>query len=350
MSLTNALALGAATWDGLAERCASASPFSGWAWHRAWAAAAPAEGNVSDALLLRAADGTPQAIVPMSVRRRRWRRLVVPTLEWSAGDTGCPDHLDLLATPDADMDALAAAIETLPWKIVVFDNVAESAPNVDRVCDALARRGHAVRRAPLWPCPRMALPGSWESYLGTLSPNRRQSLRRKERKLMREHGATVTDYTNGRFAEGWRHLMRLHAQRWSGAGAFGDPRVESLQRGFAVEMSTRGKLWLTTLDVNGEPAAAWYGFDAGDTVYFYQSGRDPKWEEASVGQVLMGQMIRRAIERGFTGFDFLRGDDPYKRHWTGDRRVTRAVTVFRRGWGGAGLRAIDWLAERRRHG
>jgi CelD/BcsL family acetyltransferase involved in cellulose biosynthesis len=64
----------------------------------------------------------------------------------------------------------------------------------------------------------------------------------------------------------------------------------------------------------------------------------------------MGLMIRRAIERRFTWFDFLRGDDPYKQHWTGARRLTRTVTVFRRGWGGAGLRALDWLAERRRRG
>jgi CelD/BcsL family acetyltransferase involved in cellulose biosynthesis len=227
----------------------------------------------------------------------------------------------------------------------VFDNLAEAAPNVDRVCEALARRGHGVRRSPLWPCPRLALPRSWEAYLGTLSPNRRQTLRRKERKLLREHGATLTEYAPGRLAEGWRHLMRLHDQRWSGAGAFGDPRAETLQRNFAGDLAARGRVWLTTLDVGGEPAAAWYGFDAGDTVYFYH----PRWEEASVGQVLMGLMIRRAIERGFTWFDFLRGDDPYKRHWTGAQRMTQTVTVFRRGWGGAGLRAIDWLAERRRH-
>lgn len=349
-TLANALAIGAGTWDALAECCASASPFSGWSWHRAWAAsAAVAERRASDALLARGADGAIQAIVPVTVRRRRWRRISVPTLEWTMGDVGCPDHLDLLATPGADVDAIAATMETLPWRIAVFDNVADVAPNMERLCDAIARRGHVVHGAPLWPCPRLALPASWESYLGTLSPNRRQTLRRKERKLLLEHGAIVTEYTNGRFPEGWRHLMRLHDQRWSGAGAFGDPRAESLQRAFAVEMAERGRLWLTTLDVEGAPAAAWYGFAAGDTIYFYQSGRDPRWEDASVGQVLMGLMIRRAIERGFRWFDFLRGDDPYKHHWTGSRRMTRTVTVFRRGWGGAGLRVIDWLAERRPH-
>ncbi|HEY6808971.1 MAG TPA: GNAT family N-acetyltransferase [Gemmatimonadales bacterium] len=347
-SLSDALALGADAWAALEACCAWASPFAGWSWHRAWAASAtPAERSASQALLAWGPDGGLQGVLPLTVRRRRWRRLQVPALEWTIGDAGCPDHLDLLMTPDADAGAVAAALDTLPWRVAVFDNIAGAAPNLERVCAALARRGHAVRDAELWPCPRLALPGSWEAYLGSLSPNRRQTLRRKERKLLREHGATITDYAGERLAEGWRHLLRLHDERWSGAGAFGDPRAEALQRAFAGDLATRSRVWLTTLDVAGTPVAAWYGFDAGDTVYFYQSGRDPRWEEASVGQVLMGLMIRRAIERGFRWFDFLRGDDPYKRHWTGDRRMTRSVTVFRRGWGGAGLRAIDWLAERR---
>jgi CelD/BcsL family acetyltransferase involved in cellulose biosynthesis len=226
--------------------------------------------------------------------------------------------------------------------------VADPAPNVDRVCDALAARGHGVRRSPLWPCPRLALPDSWDTYLGSLSSSRRQTVRRKERALLRDHAVTFTDYA-GRVDEGWEHLVRLHEQRWSGAGAFRDPGVAELQLAFAREMARRERLWLTTLDVAGQPVAAWYGFSSEDTVYFYQSGRAPEWEGASVGAVLMGMMIRRAIERGFRWFDFLRGDDPYKRDWTDARRMTREVVVFRSGWRGRWVRALDWVAERRRH-
>src|SRR5260370_7307932 len=87
-------------------------------------------------------------------------------------------------------------------------------------------------------------------------------------------------------------------------------------------MARRGRLWLTTLDLDGQPAAAWYGFSSPDTVYFYQSGRAPQWEDASVGLVLMGMMIRRAIERGYRRFDFLRGAAAYKRGLTGAPRLT----------------------------
>jgi len=341
-SLTDALALGPEAWD-------AASPFSGWAWHRAWADSAPAaEVAASEAFVLNGADGAPQAILPVALRRMRWRRVPVTALTWATGDAGCPDHLDVVAAPGADFEPLAAALEALPWQVAIFDNVADPAPNVDALCDALAARGHAVRKAPQWVCPRLALPDSWETYLGSLSATRRQTVRRKERALFRDYGATLTDYAD-RVDEGWAHLMRLHEQRWDGAGAFGDPRIESLQLAFAREMAQRQRLWLTTLDLEGQPAAAWYGFASHDTVYFYQSGRAPQWQSSSVGLVLMGMMIRRAIERGYTWFDFLRGEDAYKRDWTATQRMTREVVVFRAGWRGGWMRALDWVAERRRH-
>src|SRR5439155_25597310 len=129
----------------------------------------------------------------------------------------------------------------------------------------------------VWACRRRELPETGEAYGGSLRAPRRQTVRRKERAGFRDHAATLTGYAE-RVDDGWAHLMRLHGQRWQGEGAFRDPRIESLQLAFAHEMAQRRRLWLTTLDLNGQPAAAWYGFSSHDTVYFYQSGRAPQWE------------------------------------------------------------------------
>ena len=120
-----------------------------------------------------------------------------------------------------------------------------------------------------------------------------------------------------------------------------------LHRSFATDLAALWQLWLTTLDLDGAPAAAWYGFTYRDTVYFYQSGRDPRLDRESVGLVLMGAMIRRAIERGYRRFDFLRGEDGYKRQWTEAGRTTEEVTIFRPGWRGRGLRVLDATADLR---
>ncbi len=350
-SLRDALALGVAAWDAVHAQSVAASPFGSWAWLRAWADSAdPAEVDASEALMLRGSDGSLQAVLPVVLRRVRFRRTPVQALTWASGDTGCPDHLDILALPGADLESLALTVDTLPWQLVILSNLAPDASAARRLADALARHGHAVRRQALWGCPYLELCDDWERYLGTLTPTRRQTLRRKERHLRRHYAVTITDYDGARLDEGLSCLMTLHERRWAGggeAGAFQNSGVQRLHRRFAAELAARQQLWLATLDLDGTPAAAWYGFTDRDTVYFYQSGRDPRWERESVGLVLMGAMIRRAIERGYRRFDFLRGDDAYKRHWTETRRMTEEITVFRAGWRGRWLRALDGAATLR---
>ncbi|HVH09436.1 MAG TPA: GNAT family N-acetyltransferase [Gemmatimonadales bacterium] len=321
-----------------------------WAWHRAWADAAPgAEVADSETLLLRTAGGGVEALLPVLVRGLSFHRVPVMALTWAIGDLGCPDHLELPAVPGADLEALAPALEALPWQVLILGNLAPDATNILRLGRALAARGHVMRRRGLWACPYLELCADWERYLATLTPTRRQTLRRKERNLRRHHAVALTDYDGERLDEGWRHLLMLHERRWRGAGggAFQDPAVRRLHRRFAAELAASKQLWLTTLDVDGEPAAAWYGFTWHDTVYFYQSGRDPRWDRDSVGLILMGAMIRRAIERGYRRFDFLRGDDPYKRQWTETERMTEEITIFRRGWRGWALRLLDRAADLR---
>ena len=335
-------------WEKLREHASIAAPFAGWAWHRAWLDSAPAE-ELRDTrtLVLRGAGGALEAVLPLALRRVAFRRRPATALTWAIGDVGCPDHLDLLALPEADLDAVIPALTALPWDLLILGNLAGSAPNATRLAAGLARAGYAVRWNALWPCPYLDLPATWDEYLTSLSANRRQVLRRRERNLDRDFAVTVTDYDSDRLDEGWRHLVALHEQRWSAGGMFRDPRVEQLHRAFARELAQRGQLWLTTLNLGGEPAAAWYGFADHETVYFYQSGRDPRWEDQSVGVALMVKMIRRAIERGYRRFDFLRGDEAYKRQWTETEVVARELVAFRPSWGGRWLRGLDLAARLR---
>ncbi len=345
-SLADALALGSQAWDDVMQRTGCASPFMSWAWHRAWADAAPsAERAASEVLMLQDSSGSLEAVLPLRRCHMRFRRFGVQALTWAIGDTGCPDELDVPSLPDTDLQALTQAIEDLSWQIIVLPNLVDDAPNARRWCDALNERGHTTRQHPLWSCPRLELPVSWDHYLATLSPNRRQILRRKERALRRDHAVTLVDYDQNTLDEGWSHLVALHEQRWNGAGgAFRDPRTAQLQRQFAGEMARQQRLWLTTLNIDGRAAAAWYGFTSDDTVYFYQGGRDPQWQRESVGLVLMSVMIQRAIERGYRVFNFLRGDDEYKNAWKPSQRMTRELVVFRSGWTGRGLRLLDMVA------
>ncbi len=346
--LAQALDLGPELWDDLRTRSEAESPFMTWAWHRAWAeAAASGEVGEGQAVVLRSPSGDVEGLFPFRIQRTRFRRAPVAALGWALGDLGCPDHLELLASPEADLDALVSELERIPWDIIRLRNVADRAPHVEQFGLACARRNWSVQRRALWRCPYLELPGSWDAYLSSLSANRRQIIRRKERALRRNRDVVLTEYDRARFEEGWRHLVDLHACRWVGGGVFREPGMERLHRSFASSLADQGRLWLATLDLNGQPAVAWYGFSLGDTVYYYQGGWDPRWERDSVGMILMGIMIRRAIERGYRLFDFLRGEEDYKTGWTRTARSCYEVVVTRTGWRGAVLRGLDWMARQR---
>jgi CelD/BcsL family acetyltransferase involved in cellulose biosynthesis len=342
--LADALTLGPDVWDQLLTRSGSGSPFLTWAWHRARADAVPTEEVDScQAVVLRGATGDLEALFPFRVHRDPYWGVPVTGVDWAFGDLGCPDHLELLASPAADLDALVGALENLAWVVIRLGNLAEGAVNVERFCAACERRGWTVRRKLLRRCPYLDLPGSWGAYLSSLSSHGRHAIRRKERKLHQEHDVALTDYGPARLDEGLHHLQRLHALRWGHEGAFRDPAMQRLHRRFAALLADGGQLCLVTLDLDGVPAAAWYGFSVGDTIYHYQSGRDPRWERDRVGTVLMGLMIRRAIERGYRRLDFLRGEEAYKAEWTRTARPCYEVVVFRPGWRGAVLRVLDWI-------
>jgi CelD/BcsL family acetyltransferase involved in cellulose biosynthesis len=339
--LTEALTLGPDGWRVAGLNGGRPSPFMSWEWHHAWAEVArPEATEPSEVVRLVAPGGELHALFPVAVREQRMGMGLVAVLTWPTGDTGAPDHLDIPASQAAELEPLAGALDELRWDVVLLPNVADDAANVRRLCTAFAARGYHVRSRPLWACPYLDLPTAWEEYLDTLPATRRQTFRRKERKLAREHDLKLTDYGRERFDEGWEQLMRLHRMRWDqGGSAFTEGLCPLVHRRFARELAREGKLWLVSLDLDGTPAAAWYGFAHERTVYFFQSGRDPAWERTSAGVVLMNMMIRRAIERGFARFDFMRGEESYKRRWTATQRTCYEWAVFRPGARGAWLRA-----------
>jgi hypothetical protein len=89
---------------------------------------------------------------------------------------------------------------------------------------------------------------------------------------------------------------------------------------------------LFILRLNGAAAAGFYGFLYNGTYSFYQHGLDPQYSKLSVGQVLLGVSIERAIEEGAAQYDFLSGDDGYKDLWARESRPLMRIEACPPGW------------------
>ncbi len=331
-------------WDAL-HAATGGSPFMSAAWHAGWVASG--EGKAADdsgVLVQRSGAGAVEALFPFSIRRVRYRRVPFRTLTWAIGDTSAPDHLDVLAVPGADLAPLARRVFGLPWKVIHLGALADPAPAARRLADELVALGcHAEYRSD-HRCPYIELPASWEGFLRGMSSARRETIRRKERALFKRGQVEVEQVPPERFEEGWDTLVSLHEQRWGRGGVLSGPNRVAQHRPMVTHEGAAWETWLSILRVDGRPVAAWYGFASHGTVSYYQGGRDLAWGRDSVGQVLMGIMIRRAIERGFRRFDFMRGEESYKYTWTEAVAVTQVLEVVRPGLTHLARRTLDRLA------
>lgn len=170
----------------------------------------------------------------------------------------------------------------------------------------------------------------WEGYLASMSRNLRSQIRRKTRSLERDHGARfrLTEDPADLEAD-LASLFTLHDARWSerGGSASSTDASRRFHAEFCSRALSRGWLRLWTLELDGRPAAAWYGWKVGPVYSYYLAGFDPEFSRQSAGFVLLAHTIRAAIEEGADVYDLLLGDEGYKDRFATRSEKARTIVV-----------------------
>lgn len=271
------------------------------------------------------------AIAPLTVTGPRLDPFPFPLVEFAGAGSIGSDYLDFIIRRSYEAQAVGALVGFLAAKgvSVRLSRVKEESTPGAVLTRELADERWECLKVPTDVCPFIDLSGrSWDSYLGSLGPRHRYNFRRRLRNLQKRYEVRFeyADSEENR-RDALRHLVNLHVMRWKqrgGSNAFSHPGVwifhEELSR-LALE---RGWLRLFVLKLNGEPAAAFYGFRYGGTFHFYQSGFDPRFRQHSVGLVTLGLTIQKAIEEGADEYDLLHGNESYKFLWANNvRRLVR---------------------------
>lgn len=298
--------------------------FATWEWASEWW---KHFGAGKELLLLRfeAPSGEAVGIVPLAVRKHgplRLGRFVGHGPSDQVGPVCAPDDREAILL------ALGAHLEAdLVVDVLVGDQVLE-ADGWEPLLGAAALRRDSS--------PLLTLDGSWEGWLDSKSSNFRQQVRRKTRHLVEDHGLRFRLTADpGRLDSDLSELVRLHRARWGAAStALTGPR-QAFHRSFARIALELGwlRLWIAEVEGVKEPVAAWYGFRYGAAESFYQSGRDPRWEDESIGFVVLCHTIQAAFDDGMREYRLLRGGDQYKRRFadSAPELLTAVIGHGRRG-------------------
>ena len=370
-----------ATWNRLALQNPYVTPFSTWAFQRAWWDAYGSNAHDQTVVVVDPSATDPRepvAIVPFmdrhaveasdAITHTMLRHQDGPALT-PVAPTACvvyfgasyhADYATVLAHP-GDLEAASAALVDAfarddigpdhadPWKAIDLRRLRAADPATDALATAFGAREIAegwtlnVEREDVCPVIRLPEGADIEGFLSTLGKKERHEIRRKVRRA-EAAGDVALEESQDCLAD-IEAFIELHQARWGDRGLFpatpgGDQSRVFIRRLFELfgeACDSSGPAFvdghptvhLGFLTVAGKRIGAEIHFETADSVMYYNAGIDPEARELSPGVVLLERLVRRAIERGKCRVDLLRGDEPYKYEWGGVDESVQRILVRR---------------------
>lgn len=225
------------------------------------------------------------------------------------------DEQDVVAAPGDDADVAASVARWIASQrppTVRLEFVPEERPTLTTFDAVLAAAGYRVARARQIVSPVLDLPGSYDDYVQSLGKKARHELRRKVRRLETAGAATFHFASDAERAAVLDRFFALHRLSRGEKADFMTPDVAWFFRDVADALASLDRLRLGVLSFDGADAAVLFGFALGRVIALYNAAYDPGIASLSVGTVSHAWAIREAIASGYTTYDLLRGDEPYK--------------------------------------
>ena len=185
-----------------------------------------------------------------------------------------------------------------------------------------------------WQVDLAALDSSLDSYLDSLSKNRRWQIRRSCR-LYELHGPlridAATDVDEAlRYFDG---LKELHTDRWQsrgGQGSFANPLWERFHRTLIRHAFDRGEIQMLRVSNDQEAIGYLYNFIWRLRVYVLQTGiRPPGDNRLKPAYVANALAIVHNKKLGMSVYDFMHGDSHYKEYLCNQNQTLYWMVVRR---------------------
>ncbi|HEX9991118.1 MAG TPA: GNAT family N-acetyltransferase [Chloroflexia bacterium] len=276
--------------------------------------------------------GTLVAALPLM--QERGSLLGMPTRQLTATANFHSPRFDLLAlNAGAAGRAFFRHLSTdKSWDVLRIDDVLQGG-NAWHLYEAARLAGSPVGTWTSLQSPYIPLPGTYAEFQAQLSSKFRANLRRRRKKLEEMGRVTVECVTGGMELDGkLEEGYALEQSGWKGRGGTAIAQ-DNATWGFYTELARTASygdhLALYFLRLDGKPIAFHYGLEYGRRYYLLKPAYDEAYRECSPGQLLMDEVLKDCVARGFEEFDFLGPDMTWKRDWTEHVRPHTWLFIFR---------------------
>jgi CelD/BcsL family acetyltransferase involved in cellulose biosynthesis len=245
------------------------------------------------------------AVLPLELRRGK---------KLSAPGSSLSDYLDPLIDSQYTATAWPAILHgvrrLMPGCSLILDNIRSEASDQFPVGAAVGFDLNISSHATV---SRIALPKTWENYLASLDHHERKELKRKLNKAEQKGHARLEVCSDSKtILDEMNAMFELIHQSGGGKSRKAKWLFPRHFASAAPELAAGGGLVVYKLLIEDRHAAGLIALPTRRGEILWNTAFDPSMKTWSPGIVLFAMLIRRAIERGETSFDLLRGQYDYK--------------------------------------
>ena len=210
------------------------------------------------------------------------------------------------------LSCLAQGLKQLPFKSLRLESIAEKDSSIDCLQRAMESSGFSCHRyLRFFNWSHQIHDQSFDDYMNARPARVRNTIKRKSRKLEREHGYNVRLFTSGDLKQALADYNAIYKASWKANESAAD-----FIQGIAESTSNSGWLRLAILYIKDQPVAGQIWFVLHGKANIFRLAYDESWKKYSPGSILIKFMMEYVIETDkVVEIDFLTGNERYKQDW-----------------------------------
>ena len=305
-------------WNTLLSLSPSNSPFLKWEWVFPWAENFLSKNRELSVHVIFEGERLV-GIAPWYLRRVKRMSFSMRSLEFLGTPEGGSDYLDMICKEGKEKIVAEEMYRFLfheykkKWDILSFKDISANSLFFLHFWDEFEKKGKYVEVNNGAFCPIAMLPEKSGFFFESLSRNRRQQYGRHRRLLERK--GKVEHHTDRDFDDLsiFEEFYILYEKRWKKQ----DNLFKDFLRRLIDVAPYPGFVQIDLLRVDGKAVAGIFHLNFQNSRYYYLMAVDRIYDgKISLGNIIIGLSIEKAIDEGCKEYDFLKGIEPYKFSWT----------------------------------
>lgn len=337
-------------WNKLVFQDPNGTVFQTWEWNfNVWKNYGDGLKNLN-ILLIKEKDGNLVGIAPFCLYEKFVCGLKIRIIELI--DKRFSSYLDFIVKPEDSVRVYAEILSwlntsTMRWDIVDLHHLGQESFAVKNYKALFMDFSFNTVIQQQYICPYLTLRSNRSPYENFYNPSLVKHLKRKSRKLEKDHSYRFLTVSNlSELGEYLDKLFDLHKKRRRlklQLGSFHSEDEIQLYKNLSMDLLKAGWLKLSFLLVDERPAACLYNFEFKNKIYSYHSGLDPEFSKYSPGYLIDSLVIQEALKEGIEEYDFLMGDQDYKKEWTESYKNLYRIQIISSGFKSAILNSSEKL-------